>query len=335
MPGPRDRPNATDVPEQLRSASPRSDLPAVADLSEETDHLATSDHPVRWSKADLRQRLERLPPGHPSSLRTDELDSDQRSVLREPDFHSPEEKAGRDTDARREGKADRRADLVERDYWSEVSGFLRAAADHVRRWPTERAASEVDRSRDPDGSWRGDGARYLNPDQHKRAKEVIVGVRRTEEPLTEHMREAERDNACGGWLEGLELRLKGEDRLKEKIAERLGASAPDATRPRKSCGRFLTPSATHSVPSRRITQMATGTLRNGSKRAGMRWSTARTTGAMIRSTRGSTPAGSRRRVTVRGAVPYTGELSCQAGRSPRLLRTAAQPADQETKRRGS
>jgi hypothetical protein len=35
------------------------------------------------------------------------------------------------------------------------------------------------------------------------------------------MEEVERENACGGWLAGKEFRLKGEERLKEKIAEDL------------------------------------------------------------------------------------------------------------------
>jgi hypothetical protein len=35
------------------------------------------------------------------------------------------------------------------------------------------------------------------------------------------MGQAERENACGGWLAGLEFCLKGEDRLKEKIAEKI------------------------------------------------------------------------------------------------------------------
>jgi hypothetical protein len=54
-------------------------------------------------------------------------------------------------------------------------------------------------------------------------------VQRREEPLTKSIGEAERQNASGGWLEGLAHRLKGEDRLKEKIADLLETSAPDAT----------------------------------------------------------------------------------------------------------
>ncbi|MGO8727956.1 MAG: hypothetical protein ACLQK8_14850, partial [Streptosporangiaceae bacterium] len=46
-----------------------------------------------------------------------------------------------------------------------------------------------------------------------------------EEKLTSGMEEVERENACGGWLAGKEFRLKGEERLKEKIADSL-AIAP-------------------------------------------------------------------------------------------------------------
>ena len=100
--------------------------------------------------------------------------------------------------------------------------FRRAWADHVRRWPAERVAAAVDRSRDPAGSWRGDGNQYLDPEQHAQSNEVIAGVGRREKKLTEHMGEAQRENAYGGWLEGLGFRLKGEERLKEKIADRIG-----------------------------------------------------------------------------------------------------------------
>jgi hypothetical protein len=54
-------------------------------------------------------------------------------------------------------------------------------------------------------------------------------VQQREKPLTEGIGETERQHASGGWLEGLEHRLKGEDRLKEKIADLLETGAPDAT----------------------------------------------------------------------------------------------------------
>jgi hypothetical protein len=133
----------------------------------------------------LQHRLERLPPGHPSAA------------------------------------PDSAPDKPERSYWSEVPRFLRAWADHLRRWPDNRQATTVDRSRDPDGSWRGDGNQYLDPDQHAQAKDMIAGLQQAEKSLTQDMQAADRENPCGGWLSGTEFRLKGEERLKEKIAEKI------------------------------------------------------------------------------------------------------------------
>jgi hypothetical protein len=166
----------------------------------------SGDHAGRWSKADLRQRLERLPPGHPSSLR-----GDDREPGRVRDLSQPEDAEG----------PGREADASNLNYWGEVPRFQKAWADYVRRWPADRVAAVVDRARDPAGSWRGDGDQYMNPEQHAQANEVITDMGRSEKKLTEHMGEAARDNASGGWLEGLEHRLKGEERLKEKIAEKI------------------------------------------------------------------------------------------------------------------
>jgi hypothetical protein len=211
VPGSLDRPgqppvpgqsDAIEAPGRLRSASSRPDLPEILDRADQRQ-LADGG---RWSKADLRQRLEHLPPGHPSSLRSDDPESSQARDLRQPEDG---------------GNSRREADAIKQNYWSEVPRFLRAWADHVRRWPAERLAAVVDRARDPAGSWRGDGNQYLDPEQHAQSNEVITGVGRSEKRLTEHMEAAERENACGGWLEGLGHRLKGEERLKEKIAESL------------------------------------------------------------------------------------------------------------------
>jgi hypothetical protein len=225
---PVDMPDAERAPERLRPASPRSESPTVADRSDQTDHLATGDPSVRWSKADLRHRLERLPPGHPSSLRSDAPDHDQPPSVSDPDRPTSAEKTEQDSGTPREAEPDLQADAVKRSYWSEVPRFLRAWADHLRRWPAEPVTAAVDRSRDPEGSWRGDGNQYLSPEQHAGTNDEIAVVRRIEEKLTEHMKEVERENSCGGWLVGLEHRLKGDDRLKEKIAERI-EHEPDRT----------------------------------------------------------------------------------------------------------
>ena len=178
----RDRPSGPqDVPQQLQP-----DQQAHPDRLEEARP---------WSRADLRQRLERLPPSHPSSLRG----ADHQPVLP------------------REAEPDR----VERSLSSEVPRFKHAWTDHLRRWPDNRETTKVDRSGDPDASWRGEGDQYLNPDQHAQTEDVIAGVQQAEGKLTNDMKAAEQENTCGGWLAGLEHRLKGEERLKQKIAEKI------------------------------------------------------------------------------------------------------------------
>jgi hypothetical protein len=215
-----DQPDASDPPRQLRPASLRPDSAAGPDRSDTTrpaDRLAAGDQQVRWSRDDLRQRLERLPPGHPSSTRSDG-----------PDIASSGERAETDRDSRPETGPDRQADAVRGAFWSELPRFAEASADHKRRWPTDEAKASVDRSRDPAGSWRGDGDQYLNPELHEQAKEEIARVQEADKSLTDRIGQAQQGNAFGGWLEGFEHRLKGEDRLKEKIAEKI-QHEPDRT----------------------------------------------------------------------------------------------------------
>jgi hypothetical protein len=185
-----------DAPRQLQpDQQPRLDH---VDDTRPADRPGTPEQPARWSRAELRQRLERFPPGHPSSLRS----ADQNPSA--PDLRPESE-----------------PDKVGRSFWSEIPRFMPALADHLRRWPDGRETAKVDRSGDPDGSWRGDGNQYLNPEQHAQAKDVIADVQQAERNLTNDMKATARENTCGGWLAGLEHRLKGEERLKEKIAEKI------------------------------------------------------------------------------------------------------------------
>jgi hypothetical protein len=235
MPGSPDRqgqshplegPDTPDMRGRLRSAAP-TDSRHKPDLPDETrpsDQLAADDRPARWSRADLTQRLDRLPPGHPSSPDSADLTHDR----------VPWERAEGENNRRSQAatasldRPDRQLDTAERDYRSEIPKFWQAWEDHERRWPTEQAA-KVDRSRDPPGSWRGDGGQYMEPQENAEATTEIARVQRKEKDLTKQMRQAASDNVCGGWLEGLKHSLKGEDRLKEKIAELLHASARGAT----------------------------------------------------------------------------------------------------------
>lgn len=105
-------------------------------------------------------------------------------------------------------------------YWTEVPRFKRMWAAHEAGWPKEtQPTAKVDRSGDPPGSWRSDSNLLLNADVHAQTREAIGDVQRAERSTTECVHDLQRDNLHGGWLEGLNFRLKGEDRLKEKIAE--------------------------------------------------------------------------------------------------------------------
>ncbi len=112
-------------------------------------------------------------------------------------------------------------------YWDEAPRFLDEAADLKRRWPEERQAAP-DRSADPAGSFRSRGGFYLNPERHAEAVAAIGRVREAEPAISADMLAVERENKFGGWLEGLKFCRKGNDRLKEKVAEGLATIGPDA-----------------------------------------------------------------------------------------------------------
>jgi hypothetical protein len=124
-------------------------------------------------------------------------------------------------------RAQAEADLGEtepRGYWAEVPRLRRMWVDHDERWPAEpRAKVAADRSADPPGSHRSDGAFYLSPARNAEATAAIGRIREGEPPISVDVRTAERENTFGGRLEGFEFRLKGDDRLKEKVAEQLKA----------------------------------------------------------------------------------------------------------------
>ena len=107
-----------------------------------------------------------------------------------------------------------------RNYWYEVPRFLREWQDLKERLP-DRKAQAADSSGDPHGSWRGEGGQYLSPDQHEKSKQEITEVREAERGITADLRKVEAENTTGAKLAGLEFRLKGEERLKEKIAEKI------------------------------------------------------------------------------------------------------------------
>jgi hypothetical protein len=128
--------------------------------------------------------------------------------------------------AERAGQA-RPPDATERGrYWDEAPRFREMWADHERRWPERQSAAEPDRSADPAGTYRSRGGFKLDPERHAETIGALGRMRETEPSISADMQAAEKENACGGWLAGFDRRIKGDDRLKEKVAEQ-AAAEPD------------------------------------------------------------------------------------------------------------
>ena len=111
-------------------------------------------------------------------------------------------------------------------YWDKVPQFRQMWADHERRWPERESAAEPDRPADRAGTYRSRGGFKLDPERHAETIGAIGRMRETESAISADMQAVEKENTCGGWLAGFDHRIKGDDRLKEKVAEQ-AAAEPD------------------------------------------------------------------------------------------------------------
>ena len=109
--------------------------------------------------------------------------------------------------------------------WAEALPGLRAEWEkHEREFP-ERSRSAA--SSQADGSWFGDGGRRLTPEQNTDASKACEDIRTEgKEVILPAMERVEAADP-GRRLAGLEHMLKGEDRLKEKIADAMTCGHPD------------------------------------------------------------------------------------------------------------
>lgn len=104
-----------------------------------------------------------------------------------------------------------------REAWAEALPGLRAAwEDYVQRYPERE--SPAPRTQ-PDGSWVGAGGRELSPEKNTEASKAGADIgeegKEVVRPAMKRIEAADPDRQ----LAGLENMLKGEDRLKEKIAD--------------------------------------------------------------------------------------------------------------------
>ncbi len=125
--------------------------------------------------------------------------------------------------------------------WDEAVPALRESwENHEKKWPHPERTGPALHPETP-GAWRGDGGRYLAPDANAEVTRSCARIREIGETImTPAMRRIESEDP-GRHLAGLDHRLKGEDRLKEKVADELEvrpgltsaqvlSSVPDAVR---------------------------------------------------------------------------------------------------------
>ena len=103
--------------------------------------------------------------------------------------------------------------------------------EYQRKWPPGERAPE-DRSDDPPGSWRGDGNRLLKPAENGQVESACDRISdREREKISPALRAVESQDP-DRHLIGFEHRLKGHDRIKEKVYETIKELEP---LPRASC----------------------------------------------------------------------------------------------------
>jgi hypothetical protein len=115
-----------------------------------------------------------------------------------------------------------------RDAWTKAVPELRAAwEEHKERYPERaRSAARIQ----PDGSWAGDGGRRLTPRQNAEATKCCTDLRDEADQVIRPALDRVAAADPSRHLTGLEHMLKGEDRLKEKIADELAAKPAKTVR---------------------------------------------------------------------------------------------------------
>lgn len=107
-------------------------------------------------------------------------------------------------------------DLTSKAWREALPGLQKDWKQHLERWP-ETEHPSVDRPSPEPGSWRGDGGQYLNTEENIAAERSLDRVSKVEDSVTASVKDVEAE-VPGALLVGLEYRLKGEDRFKEKFS---------------------------------------------------------------------------------------------------------------------
>jgi hypothetical protein len=108
--------------------------------------------------------------------------------------------------------------------WDETAELSRWMwGEYRRRWPPEERPP-IDRSGDPPGSWRGDSIRFLDDAKNDRVEAACDRIaEREQEKISPALRATESQDP-DRHLIGFEDRLKGRDRIKEKVFDTINES---------------------------------------------------------------------------------------------------------------
>ena len=161
--------------------------------------------------------------------------------------------------------ADAAYQAAARQAWAKAVPDLRAAwEEHTEKFP-ERTRPTAHTQ--PDGAWAADGDRRLTPEQNAEATKACADLRdEADQAILPAMRRVEAASP-GGRLAGLNHMLKGEDRLKEKIADYL--QAPGVTVREAIWTKCLTQSDTRSpTTTKAVTLTVSWPTSTGSRRKG-------------------------------------------------------------------
>jgi hypothetical protein len=113
------------------------------------------------------------------------------------------------------------ADRAAYQKWTKDAAHSRALwSEYQHHWPeTERPV--FTRPEDPQGSWRGDGERYLEPEDNQRVEEACDRIADRERNIVSPaMLEIEAQDPTRT-LAGFDRRLKDHERIKEKVFDRI------------------------------------------------------------------------------------------------------------------
>ena len=238
--------------------SPASDQ-VTADGQPAADRPRAAASAADGSRAELRERLRNLAPSHASAIpRESPRSSPHQSAAESPPHRegfwsrpgdSPRHRSDSpphrgdplhrgdsshggdppdrddpphrgDSPQRDDGIGWRSFDTLKRRFWDQADYFRSLWTDHQQRWPRP-ATRERLRPDDPPGSWRGPGDRTLSPEDNAQADQVIELLQECEPTVTDALQRLEFESPFGARLVGLEHRLKGSDRLKEKLIDKL------------------------------------------------------------------------------------------------------------------